>query len=585
MTDTQTSGYPTYQETFTFKVLKCGNPSCSSGNSVSNIAGPTTATQDSNGITYVYGWNGQVTFASDGNPVIIYDYAYVKWNQGQLLGQSYALYAAKCSNASCSSKTTVSIQSSTTAAFSVGGLAKKTNGYPTFIYTSSDQNTFVVDNIVVKCNNDSCSSRASADIGPDSSTYLFGAFALILDSSNNPIVGRSDQWNQSYGSSISVFHCTSDTCSSFDRNYTIASDTVVSTAGPGIAIGADGNPVISYATQSAGGGFNVGVNVVKCADPFCSGNRKKTFIDATSGQYISSPRGLPIGIGKDGKPVIVYSPDGSGLKVIKCGNEACSLANTLNTPDPASINNDADISFAVGQDGNPVIAYSAYINSAWTIRVAKCGNFSCSSGNATTTIATVSMIDASLDIAIGQDGNPIIAYASSSLSLPVTTYVKVAKCGNPSCSSGNIINTVGASTGSFDQASGLIKIAIGLDGKPRILYGDKIVVCGDASCSSGNQTFSLANVYGGDLAIAADNTLTIAYFGYCTSSYQYTCLTKCGDNLCSAGNTTVELPGGSNGSRGINLAIGNDGNPLVVWMDQLLSIIGLVVCADPACQK
>jgi hypothetical protein len=111
-------------------------------------------------------------------------------------------------------------------------------------------------------------------------------------------------------------------------------------------------------------------------------------------------------------------------------------------------------SITIGADGLPVISYQDNANKG--LKVAKCGNEACSSGNVITTIDSGYGATA---ITIGMDGLPVISYVGTSL-----FELKVAKCGDNACSSRKIITTGGPS------GTGSTSITIGTDGLPIISY-------------------------------------------------------------------------------------------------------------------
>lgn len=111
------------------------------------------------------------------------------------------------------------------------------------------------------------------------------------------------------------------------------------TGNTSIAIGTDGNPVVSY--TGAGGTLKV----AHCEDPSCTSSTTQPL--ATTSDYTS------IAIGTDGNPVVGYTEAGSALKFARCGDRACA-ASTLQSLDARGITP----SVAVGPDGNPVISYS-----------------------------------------------------------------------------------------------------------------------------------------------------------------------------------------------------------------------------------
>ncbi|MEX2008325.1 MAG: hypothetical protein WD850_02475, partial [Candidatus Spechtbacterales bacterium] len=143
-------------------------------------------------------------------------------------------------------------------------------------------------------------------------------------------------------------------------------------------------------------------------------------------------RSTSIVIGTDNLPVISYWDATNGdLKVVHCGNATCSSGNTLTTVDSTG-NVGEYTSIAIGTDSLPVISYRDVTNG--DLKVAHCGNASCSSGNTLTTVDSTGSVGFSTSIAIGTDSLPVISY------LDVTNFdLKVVHCGNATCSSGNTL--------------------------------------------------------------------------------------------------------------------------------------------------
>jgi hypothetical protein len=113
------------------------------------------------------------------------------------------------------------------------------------------------------------------------------------------------------------------------------------------------------------------------------------------------------------------------LKVAHCGNASCSSGNTITSVDTAGYVG-SYTSITIGTDGLPVISYYDVTN--YDLKVAHCGNASCSSGNTITSVDTAGYVGSYTSITIGTDGLPVISYYD------VTNYdLKVAKCANPFC--------------------------------------------------------------------------------------------------------------------------------------------------------
>ena len=127
-----------------------------------------------------------------------------------------------------------------------------------------------------------------------------------------------------------------------------------------------------------------------------------------------------IAIGADGFPVIVYMNNAQrGLKLIHCGDIACTAGNT--TTDLDSIYPFADI--AIGSDGLPILSHR---ESAGELKIFHCGDPACTGGN--TDYILDQYVAPDIEIAIGVDGLPLLSYVRGPYELII------AHCGDMRCS-------------------------------------------------------------------------------------------------------------------------------------------------------
>jgi hypothetical protein len=134
------------------------------------------------------------------------------------------------------------------------------------------------------------------------------------------------------------------------------------------------------------------------------------------------------------------------------------------------------VSIATGPDGRPWIAYGAQGGFRGLVKLARCGNNSCTSGNQSLTLdVTGSMFGTptntgdqrlrSMALAVPADGRPILAYVNKFA--PYNT--KVARCGNTDCTQGNSIVTLGGA----GYPAQLQDMIVGATGLPvLLLVGD-----------------------------------------------------------------------------------------------------------------
>lgn len=328
-----------------------------------------------------------------------------------------------------------------------------------------------------------------------------------------------------------------------------------------VAIGTDGLPVISY--HDVGNGD---LKVLHCGTESCSGGgNQATTVDASGAADVGEH--TSIAIGADGLPVVAYRDATNGdLKVLHCGNVACTAGNVATGVDTGAPNVGTDASIAIGTDGLPLVSYVDVTNA--DLKVLHCGNAACTSGNQAR-VADPGPVGSATDtsLAIGVDGLPLISYWDGD-----DADLLVIHCGDATCSAGNQVTAVD-SVGSVGDFSSL---AIGTDGRPVVSYRDgttghlKVAHCGDAACSSGNVVTPVDTAggplgYDTSIAIGGDGFPVVSYWNSPANDLK---LVRCGNAACSAGNTVLTLDSAGAVGRHTAVALGVDGLPLVSYYDE-----------------
>jgi hypothetical protein len=337
-----------------------------------------------------------------------------------------------------------------------------------------------------------------------------------------------------------------------------------------IAVGSDGLPIISYYDAT-----NFDLKVAKCGNSACSVGNTMTTVDSGGqvGTYTS------ILIGADELPIISYYDATNGdLKVLKCGLASCSGSRTTTTVDSAG-DVGAYSSLTVGLDGLPVISYYDFGNG--NLKVVKCGNPSCTAANTITILDSTGDVGSHTSIALGTDGLPVISYYDIT-----NANLKVVKCGNPSCSSGNTI-TILDSTGDVGSYT---SITIGTDSFPLISYYDttnanlKVVKCGNAACSAGNTITALDST--GDvgsytsMSVSLDGFPVISYYDGTNFDLK---VVRCGNTTCTSGNTVATVDSGGFAGTYTSITIGTDGLPTVSFYDGSNGDLKVAKCGNTFC--
>ncbi len=267
-----------------------------------------------------------------------------------------------------------------------------------------------------------------------------------------------------------------------------------------------------------------------------------------------------IAIGADDNPVIAYWDWSNGaLKVVKCGNASCSTGNIKTTVD-----SDGNVgwytSIAIGGDDLPVISYYDATNK--DLKVVKCGNASCTENNIITTVDSKDSVGWYTSLAIGYDDNPVISYQYRAAGVWA---LKVVKCGNPSCTSDNEFNEVDSAVPVGEYTS----ISIGADDYPIISYYDnenrdlKVAKCNDHSCGDVTITTVDAGGYTGhftSIAIGSDDKPIISYLYFSNNDLR---VAHCGDASCTSSNTITTVDATGNAGWYTSIAIGTDNLPVI----------------------
>jgi preprotein translocase subunit Sec61beta len=194
---------------------------------------------------------------------------------------------------------------------------------------------------------------------------------------------------------LKVLYCGNAACNSGNISTTVDSTGNVGTHSS-ITLGAGGFGLVSYYDSTNGN-----LKVLHCGTLDCSSGNISTTVDSSGldGSFNTS-----ITLGADGFGLIAYDKNGNnGLKVLHCGNAACNSGNISTTIDSAS-NVGQYASIIIGADGRGLISYYAYTTPSSKLKVLHCGNVACSSGNVSAIVDSAGNVGQYTSITIGADG-------------------------------------------------------------------------------------------------------------------------------------------------------------------------------------
>ena len=341
-----------------------------------------------------------------------------------------------------------------------------------------------------------------------------------------------------------------------------------------IEIGADGLPVVGF--WSLGPLFEL--RFVRCGNDSCAAGNSEAVLLSTNGSIFVAPA---MAIGADGLPVLSYEAgfETGGLRVLKCGNASCSAGNVQTVVGSAFLGP----TVAIGPGGLPLLAFTRQERGgSYTVNALACASAPCSSGSMTTTLipAAAGIYNLAGDVRFGADALPAVPATNGGV-------LRLVKCGNAECSSGNAVRDLAG-----NAAAGAPAMRMGADGFPTIVYpafdgnGGPIVQvakCSDASCASPptiSTILAYNNAINQAIALPADG-LPILVMEPAAGSRQAR-VVKCGNAACSAGNTVTTLGGFGNRVTAPSVAIGSAGLPVIVFLDGA-DRVRVLACANAAC--
>jgi LPXTG-site transpeptidase (sortase) family protein len=323
-----------------------------------------------------------------------------------------------------------------------------------------------------------------------------------------------------------------------------------------LALNSSGFPVISYHDET-----NRDLKVAVCGDATCTANNTITTVDDVGavGTFAS------LALNSSDFPVISYRDVTNGvLKVAVCGNTTCTANNTLTIVD-ATGDVGTYTSLELNSSGFPVISYHDETNTA--LKVAVCGNATCTANNTLTTVEDYPLSNVGLDtsLELNSSGFPVISYQDRN----ITADLKVAVCGDATCTANNTITTVDTGGASFDTS-----LALNSNGFPVISYYDttnrdlKVAVCGDATCTA-NNTITAVDTTG---FVGSDTSLALNSNGFPIISYHASTnrdlkLAVCGNATCTANNTLTIVDSPGNVGLSTSLALNSSGFLAISYLD------------------
>lgn len=210
-------------------------------------------------------------------------------------------------------------------------------------------------------------------------------------------------------------------------------------------------------------------------------------------------------------------------------------------------------------------------------------------------------------IAIGVDGNPLVAFSGPSSS--DYERLRVVACGNRGCTADNVVTDHGnpgldsgwapqdTNTG-HKPSMAVLPIGLPVIASHDAIWGVlRMTICLTTNCDIATSPYTLddlgpaaaRNGVGRDssLALGADGFPVISSVAHLTpetrAPYGQLRVTHCGDPYCSGSFTTTALTPGAYDDEGweSKLAVGADGRPVIAHLSN--DKVAVTRCGDPAC--
>ena len=322
---------------------------------------------------------------------------------------------------------------------------------------------------------------------PDSANGEY--FSMVLDASGNPVVAYMDALR------LTIMHCNDPNCAGGDEtiNDPLPAGGLNTGFFPSIALDASGNPVVAYAENLQGTPLGQ-LRILHCDDPNCDGTGEIVspgFIsgDTQNGFWAS------LVLDASGNPVVsFYSGKTDDLYLVHCGDANCLTGNSVTSPDSVGAVGQYT-SLALDASGNPVVSYYDYTNVA--LKVLHCDDPNCDGvGDNIETVNQTGSANRYTSLSLDSAGNPVISHGRNGL--------WVSHCGDPNCSVGNVTTFVDSFGFAHLEGSSL---KLDSSGRPVVAFilsetedveitELRLAACGDASCSSDNTITRL--IIGGD---------------------------------------------------------------------------------------
>jgi len=238
----------------------------------------------------------------------------------------------------------------------------------------------------------------------------------------------------------------------------------------------------------------------------------------------------------------------------------------------------SDSSMVLDGAGSPVVAYIDATND--DLKILRCGNAQCSSGNTVATPDSDGFVGGGPSMALDRRGHPVVSYIDYA-----TFDLKILRCGNTTCSARNTIRSIAIE----GTVGGMTSLALDSGDRPVVAFADysstriSVLRCATAACDGSISLVAAATPRGSDepsLALKGNDHPVISF--HSSSNFSLNLL-HCGDVSCSEGNRVVRPDSKSLVGADSSMALDSRGFPVVAYLDNWNDELLVLRCSTAIC--
>jgi hypothetical protein len=282
--------------------------------------------------------------------------------------------------------------------------------------------------------------------------------------------------------------------------------------------------------------------------------------------------------------------------VIAQGAQAVTAWQVTTVDGSGGVNVGQYSSLVLDRAGLPVISYYEAYDIAnpgptGNLKLARCGDATCTPANVSIqTVDSKGNVGQFTSLALDAAGNPVMSYQTPSNDL------KVVHCNDANCAGGD--ESMHVLLDSVDSVGQYNSLVLDGSGNPVISYYDatngnlKVVHCNDANCAGDNESIEVVDSAGNvglytSLALDGAGNPVISYYEANDAANPDTGnlkLAHCNDANCAGGDESIQkVDSLGNVGQYTSLALDGAGNPVISYYDVSNTNLKLAHCSDANC--